>query len=394
MISRCLSSPRLRPLILLAALALWAGPVAAEKLLVGPEDGQRRLDEALQRAADGDVIEILPGTYRGVRLVLMNRRLTLRGVGDKKPVFDGEGKLMPGPALVLVRGGEVLLENLELRGARSKDGEGAGVQLEGGKLVLKACAFYDNEHGLVATADDKAEVEIQNTQFGLAPRIEGALPHLLDVGRIAKLNVVGSRFQAGFEGHMIKSRARETDIRYSFIHDGGAGESSYEIDLPVGGVATLIGNVIGQSPKTRNRTMVAYGSQGTAWPRNALYMAHNTLVNAMRTPGWFLRVWGDQLPADTQIVAVNNLLVGGGLFELFNRGSFEGNYHATTGMLADVDTYAFELPAGSMWRGKGVDPRRAASGRDLSPQAEFAWPMGAKPMPGERSSWSPGAFQK
>ena len=366
----------------------------AETLLVGPDGAQARLDEALRKARDGDVIELLPGNYRGVRLMLENRRLTLRGVGDKKPVLDGERKSTATYALVLVRGGEVALENIEIRGARANDGEGAGVRLEGGRLKLKGCAFYDNENSLVTTADDKAEVEIENTQFGQTPQVEGALHHLLNIGRIAKLSVTGSRFQAGFEGHMIKSRARETDVRYSFIHDGGAGGSSYEIDLPLGGVVTLIGNVIGQSPKGRNRVMVAYGSDGNGWPRNALYMAHNTLLNYQFTPAWFLRVWGDQLPAGTEIVAVNNLLVGGGVFSLGNSGRFEGNHHALRSMLADPDTYAFELPAGSMWRGKGVDPGKAMAGRDLSPGAEFAWPMGTKPLLPGRSSWSPGAFQK
>jgi len=378
-----------------AWLGLGLGMLArAETLLVGPDGAQQRLEDALRMARDGDVIEVLPGNYRGVRLVLDNRRLTLRGVGDKKPVFDGEGKPTAAYALLMVRGGEVLLENIEFRGARANDGEGAGVRLEGGRLKLKACAFYDNENSLVTTADDKAEVEIENTQFGQAPQVEGGLHHLLNIGRIAKLSVTGSRFQAGFEGHMIKSRARETDIRYSFIHDGGAGASSYEIDLPLGGLVTLIGNVIGQSPKGRNRVMVAYGSDGNGWPRNALYMVHNTLLNYQVTPAWFLRVWRDQLPAGTEVVAVNNLLVGGGVFGLVNSGRFEGNHHALVSMLADVDTYAFELPAGSMRRGKGVDPRQAVAGRDLSPQAEFAWPMGAKPLQPGRSTWSPGAFQK
>ena len=379
----------------IAGLGLALGlPAHAETLLVGPDGAQQRLEDALRMARDGDVIEVLPGTYRGVRVVLENRRLTLRGVGDKKPVFDGEGKPTASHALVLVRGGEVLLENIELRGARANDGEGAGVLLEGGRLKLKACAFYDNENSLVTNSDERAEVEIENTQFGQAPQVEGALHHLLNIGRIAKVSVTGSRFQAGFEGHMIKSRARETDIRYSFIHDGGAGGSSYEIDLPLGGVVTLIGNVIGQSPKGRNRVMVAYGSDGNGWPRNALYMAHNTLLNYQFTPAWFLRVWRDQLPEGTEIVAVNNLLVGGGVFSLFNGGRFEGNHHALRSMLADPDTYAFELPAGSMWRGKGVDPRQAVPGRDLAPQAEFAWPMGSKALQPGRSSWSPGAFQK
>ncbi|HRD86058.1 MAG TPA: hypothetical protein PLF63_12905, partial [Rubrivivax sp.] len=65
------------------------------------------------------------------------------------------------------------------------------------------------------------------------------------VGRIARAVVTGSRFYGGYEGHLIKSRARETRLLYNLIVDGPDGEASYEVELPNGGVAHLIGNVIG-----------------------------------------------------------------------------------------------------------------------------------------------------
>jgi hypothetical protein len=39
----------------------------------------------------------------------------------------------------------------------------------------------------------------------MAPKVVGGLYHLLNVGRIAKLSITGSRFQQGFEGHLIKT---------------------------------------------------------------------------------------------------------------------------------------------------------------------------------------------
>jgi hypothetical protein len=378
--------------VLALCLGMQATAVRAERWVVGPEGAPLSLQQALARAQDGDVIELLSGSYTGQTLLIEQRRLTLRGVGAR-PVFNGEGKVGTPRALWTVRGGEVTVENVEFRGARSQDAEGAGIRLEGGVLSLRDCAFYDNEHGLLATTDARAELRIERTQFGAAPRVEGRRYHLLDIGRIAKLTVQGSRFQQGFEGHMIKSRARETTIAYNFIHDGNTGGSSYQVDLPVGGVATLIGNVIGQSPKAQNRVMVAYGAEGTVWPKNTLHMAHNTLINGLFGPAWFLRVWRDRLPADTQVLAVNNLLVGPGLFWLGASGHFEGNYPATAGMLTDSATYAFELPPDSIWRGRGVDPRDVL-GVDLSPKAEFTFPMGMSPLAPGRTAWSPGAFQK
>ena len=379
-------------------LPLWlalAGLAAqAEALIVSAEGTPMSLQAALEIAQDGDIIELLPGVYRNGPVVLVNRQLTFRGVG-KRPVVRGEDELGPKAGLWTVRGGRVLIENIEFRGARGQDASAAGIRHEGGSLTVRNSALYDNEHGIYSAPDSAAVLVIEDTQFGLAPRIEGGLPHLLNVGRIARLSVQGSRFQAGFEGHMIKSRAAESFIGYNLLHDGNTGGSSYEIDLPIGGVATVIGNIIGQSPRGQNPVLIAYGSEGSSspWPRNALYVAHNTLINNSLLPAWFLRTWRDRLPEGNEVVVVNNLVVGPGLFRLGASGYFAGNRPATSGMLADAATYAFELPPDSFWRGSGIDPRNV-NGVDLAPKAEFDWPMGRKPIPTERSGWSPGAFQK
>jgi hypothetical protein len=107
--------------VLLALMACaWLLPAhAADKQVVGPHGGPAALQEAAARAQDGDTIEILPGEYAG-GLVLVNRRLTLRGVGDKPPVIKGDGKAGSQLALWTVRGGAVTIENLEFRGARAQ----------------------------------------------------------------------------------------------------------------------------------------------------------------------------------------------------------------------------------------------------------------------------------
>ena len=40
------------------------------------------------------------------------------------------------------------------------------------------------------------------------------------------------------------------------------GNASYEVNLPKGGHAYLIGNVIQQSPKTEYDTIISYGEEG------------------------------------------------------------------------------------------------------------------------------------
>lgn len=382
-----------RTLALLLALLGATAAVAQQTLVAGPQGTPMELTQALQQARDGDTIELLPGEYLG-RLVIENRRLTLRGVAGGKPaVIQGEGKMREAKALWIVRGGEVTLENLEFRGARANDGGAAGVRQEGGKLSIRHCSFFDNEHGLLAANDSAAELRIESSVFGMAPKVVGGLYHLINIGRIGKFSVTGTRFQQGFEGHLMKLRARESFIGYNFIHDGTRGGASYEIDLAAGGMATVIGNVIGQGADTQNPVVLAYATDGQPWERNALYVAHNTFVNHGWMPAWFLRVFKDHLPADTDIQVINNLVVGPGVFWLGAPGHFEGNRQALASMLRDIDTYAFELAPGSVWRGSGVDPRRVA-GRDLAPQAEFEWPVGTRALKDEGERWTPGAYQR
>jgi hypothetical protein len=88
--------------------------------------------------------------------------------------------------------------------------------------------------------------------------------------------------------------------------------------------------------------------------------------------------------------------VGGGVFEWANEGRFEGNHHATRRALADVDTYAFELPPASSLRGVAADLRALGLAK-LQPTAEFDWAAGTRPLdpaPEQRTRWAPGAFQK
>lgn len=174
--------------------------------------------------------------------------------------------------------------------------------------------------------------------------------------------------------------------------DGTGGQASDEVDLPNGGDALLLGNVIGQSALTQDPVVVAYGAEGHAWPQSRLRLVHNTLISEGIGPAWFLRVWKDRMPRDAAIQAVNNLTVGVEAFALGASGEFAGNFPATRQLLVDVDRLDFALKEDSWLRGMGVDPRQAL-GADLRPKAEFALPVGTTPLPA-RDKWSPGAFQR
>ena len=298
----------------LGALAASLGTQAAT-WTVGPGGDAATVAQALRLAADGDVIEVAPGRYEGDVAVITQRRLTIRG-GEPRPVIAAAGRHAEGKAIWVVRDGEVTIENIEFRGARVPELNGAGIRFERGRLRVVRCAFFDNEMGLLTSNASDAELEVEASEFGQAPSHPGSLHHLLYVGRIAHATIRGSRFEQGHLGHLIKSRARETTITHSRIVDGPHGRASYEIDLPNGGLARVAGNTIGQSEASENAAMLSYGAEGSPWPASALTIEDNLFVNDRPGEAWFVRVWRDKLPPDAKVVVRGNRLAGSARLEL------------------------------------------------------------------------------
>ncbi len=349
-------------------------------IVVGPQEPVKSITEAARIARDGDSIEIHSGDYRRQAVVWTQARLTIRGIG-KRPRLIADGAHAEGKALWVVRNADMLIDNIEFRGARVPDGNGAGIRFEKGHLKVVRCAFFDNEMGILTSNFADAVLEVEDSEFGEAPKHAGDLHHLLYAGRIARLSVRGSRFEEGFRGHLIKSRARESSILYNLLVDGPDGSASYELEFPNGGVAWVIGNIIGQSEHTDNRDLVSYGAEGQHWPDNALYLAHNTLVDPLYA-GRYLRVWTDRMPPATEVWAINNLLVGYGVLAPQGRGRFEGNRSIDRKLLSDGHGRGlpFRLPDNSPLRGQATSPGFAGE-RSLAPSAEFKLPAGTRPLP-------------
>ncbi len=382
-----------RQALLAALLWLHVGACWAEAAthIVGPKPPSMSLQQALAIAQDGDTLALLPGEYQGQTGVVLQKRLTLRSVGERA-VLVAPPRAAERKAVLVVRDGDIVVENLEFRGARADDANGAGIRFEAGRLTVRNCLFVDNENGILTGNNASAELVIEDSEFGLAPRVQGGLHHLLYVGRISKFSIRGSRFYSGYEGHLIKSRARENRIAYNLIYDGDEGRASYEIDLPNAGLAWIIGNVIGQGGDSQNPVMVAYGSEQAIWPKNALYLSHNTLVGNPWPPSWFVRVFGDRLPADTEVKLINNISLGLGLLSPGTDGEFRGNEWALRRRaLQSIYTLDFGLTIASGWRDT-AQPAGLGGGESLVPTAEFKLPRGTRPIP-TPAAWSPGAMQ-
>lgn len=372
--------------LLAPALAACAWPAPGRSRRVGRGDSLAR---ALAAAGDGDTVELEAGDHVGQTAVIGQRRLTLRAAGGRARLF-ADGAHAEGKALLVVRGGEVLIEDLEFHGARVSDGNGAGIRFEQGRLTLRRCAFFDNQMGLLSSNRPDAELVIEDCDFGQAPRHEGPLHHLLYVGRMHSLTLRGSRFAGGWRGHLVKSRAAHNLVLCNQLVDGDDGEASYELDLPNGGLAWVLGNVIAQGPRPQNLALLSFGAEGAAHADSALYVAHNSFVNAAEAPAAFVRHRPDRLPAGSVVELHNNLLFGAALADSWGTPG-QGNRLYE---LSALDRTAW--PRVAPRAGQAALPLLPAApearGRPLSPTHQVTFPLGLRPLAARRR-WRPGAFQ-
>ena len=108
---------------------------------------------------------------------------------------------------MVVKGKRVRIENLEFRGARVRDRNGAGIRVESGPVTISECMFSDNESGILVGNFGTAEIAIEHSTFEGNGNSYGSA-HNLYAGTIARLDVTGCLFARARIGHLLKSRAR------------------------------------------------------------------------------------------------------------------------------------------------------------------------------------------
>ena len=363
----------------------WAPvPVTGRTLRVGPGGALRTIADAARSARDGDLVEIAAGDYPADVALWLQRRLTIRAVGG--PVrLRAEGASVEGKAIWVLRDGEFDVSGITFEGARVPGRNGAGIRFERGRLVLRHCRFVDNEMGVLTGNDPSARFAVRSCEFvGAAP--EESLSHNLYVGTIARFDMAASRSSHARHGHLVKSRASVCHLTANRLADGPGGYASYELDLPNGGVAVLVGNVFVQSPSTENDVVVAYGAEGYRWPRNALVMSHNTLVN-QRADGVFVRVF----PGPGEVIARNNLWVGEGRFDGCAPRAADGNHAVSPSRLVNPDAGDYRLLPRSPLKAKAVDAGQF-DGASLRPRSQYVDPMSSVALRAD-GPLDPGALQ-
>jgi hypothetical protein len=335
---------------LAAAAALLggaAGTAHAKTLDVGPGHRYAKPCAAIAAARPGDVVAIDArgnGTYDGDVCATSVPRLTIEGVHGRAHV-DAAGRSSQGKAIWVLSGARTVVRNVELSGARVPDRNGAGIRLEGGSLTLDRVYLHDDEDGLLTANDPHIDLTIERSELARNGAGDGQ-SHNVYVGTIHRFTLRASWSHDANVGHLVKSRAAINDIMYNRL-TGQGGTGSYELDLPNGGRARVVGNVIEQGPRTQNATMLAYGEEGATVPGAQLTVVNNTFVNDRPAGGTAIAIGaGVTRPA----LVANNISVGQTTFVTQPDARLLANCLARDPRFADRKAYDYRLRPGSPCR--------------------------------------------
>ena len=232
--------------------------------------------------------------------------LTIRGVGNGRAKLPAHGRDAGGKGIWVVTGSDLTVENIEFSGARVRDRNGAGIRPEGKNLTVRNCRFYDCENGILG---GNGEMLFEGCEFEHCGPVANPATHSLYIGeRCTKLVFRYNYSTDVIEGHLLKSRAKESWLLYNRITDEN-GTGSAVADFPNGGVVVVIGNVMHKGARGNNSRVIAYGMEGIKHERNALCVVNNTMVYEHRhTNAFFVRV--EKSPEGLVPVIRNNLCIG------------------------------------------------------------------------------------
>ncbi len=156
----------------------------------------------------------------------------------------------------------------------------AGIKAQSGQLTVEDCLFQGNQMGILTGNDVASSITVKNCEFAGQSTLPGYLAHQLYIGNIGSAVVENNLFLANGSGHQIKDRA-ETSLIENNVIDDGMGQTSYDIDLPNGGNATITGNTIVKGVNDPNTIVIAYGEEGMTWSSNSLTISNNIIDNQL-----------------------------------------------------------------------------------------------------------------
>jgi len=368
----------------LSSVLVAAAPAVAATLTVGPGKTYATPCAAIAAAQPNDEVDVSPGTYTDTCSIAVSG-LTLKGVGGQPKIDLTGGSPSGQKGIYVIDAPGVTIENLELTGAviSAANGEnGAGIRVEAQNLTVRGCYIHDNQNGILGqplTAGGTLLIEgneFSHNALGNGcddSSLGDSCTHNVYIGA----NVQTLTFQYNWshnlatdtpdKGHLLKSRAQQSYVLYNRL-TGETDTDSYEIDLPQGGLAVVVGNLVEKPPSSGNGISLAYAEEGLSNADHRIFVAGNTFVNNHGGNGPFLNIANGGV-----LVAHNNLFIGMGSPSSTGALSAD-NLVGQTSDLVDAATYDYHLVAGSAPIGKAVAPGSADT-FSLVPVSEYVQPL-------------------
>ncbi|MEZ4739333.1 MAG: hypothetical protein R2818_08225 [Flavobacteriales bacterium] len=360
-------------LFLLAATTSLA--MQATQWSVGPGEAYTAPSQVAALVGNGDTVNIAAGVYPSDVTNWTADDLLLRGVGGRAHL-ESNGNAWGNKGIWVIQGDRTTVEWIEFSECSVPDHNGAGIRMEGKHLTVRHCYFHYNENGILAGTPNASpsNITIEHCEFAHNGFGDG-FSHNLYINHTDTLWFRYNYSHHTNVGHELKSRAHVNVIEYNRFSNEQNGNASREIDLPDGGQAYLIGNVLHQGQQGQNSNMIGFGLESMSNPGpHELFAINNTLVNE-RTVGSFF-----SMNSATAFKAYSNILAGQGQFvanffplQTDTAGNLKEPVFALIGF-ADPNNYDYHIDNASPAHNRGIPAGYSNSGYALVAWDEYVHP--------------------
>jgi hypothetical protein len=266
---------------------LAALPADGRVLQVGPSRILKLPSQASTVAMNGDTVRIDPGLYADCAVWVASGL----AIEASAPGVVLAGKTCSDLGIFVVMGNNVTVRGLTFAEASATWHNGAGIRAFGDDLTVENSRFIHNENGILAGGGPGSVLRVTGSEFiGNGACIEACAHGVYAGAPIYLLDIEHCLFLDTRVAHSIKSRARNTVVRFSRIEDGPTGTSSYLIETPVGGNLLVQGNVMQKGPNSGNPGVaISIGAEGIRNATDVLIVRDNTFRSDLAEPTVFVR---------------------------------------------------------------------------------------------------------